>query len=38
MTPYADRVDGVSKISKQEIIRGVITLGKLFLQRIKLKR
>ncbi|MCG9874632.1 MAG: polyprenol monophosphomannose synthase [Leptospiraceae bacterium] len=35
---FADRVDGVSKISKQEIIRGVITLGKLFLQRIKLKR
>ncbi|MFZ4712589.1 MAG: polyprenol monophosphomannose synthase [Bacteriovoracaceae bacterium] len=32
---FADRVAGESKISKQEIIRGVTTLFKLFLRRIK---
>lgn len=32
---FADRVAGESKISKQEIVRGVTTLFKLFMRRIK---
>ncbi|NCN08834.1 MAG: polyprenol monophosphomannose synthase [Leptospira sp.] len=35
---FADRIDGESKISKNEIYRGVVTLFKLFLNRFNFKK
>ncbi len=35
---FADRIDGESKISKNEIYRGIITLFKLFFQRFRFKK